>query len=152
MKQREVECPAGIEANLPGRAGAVASGSQRQSSMLELEFAQLSDLRRVREHNEDYLGHVVPDSPARARTHGWLFALADGVGGSDDGEVASRLAVETLLAGFRERCRRASRMRRCCRAWCRRPTHKCYETGLASRSAGRAMATTWWPARCATTA
>ena len=31
----------------------------------------------------------------------WLFALADGVGGQDLGEVASRTAVESLLAGFR---------------------------------------------------
>jgi protein phosphatase len=30
-----------------------------------------------------------------------LFALADGVGGQDRGEVASRAAVEHLLAGFR---------------------------------------------------
>lgn len=69
--------------------------------MLELEFAQLSDPGLVREHNEDYLGYVVPRTTAEARTHGWLFALADGVGGQDRGEVASRTAVESLIAGFR---------------------------------------------------
>ena len=68
--------------------------------MLELEFAEFSDPGRQRGHNEDFLGHVVPDTLAQARSHGWLFALADGVGGGDLGEVASRLAVETLLAGF----------------------------------------------------
>jgi serine/threonine protein phosphatase PrpC len=68
--------------------------------MLDVEFAQLSDPGRVRGHNEDYLGHSAPDSPERARTHGWLFALADGVGGQDRGEVASRAAVESLLEGF----------------------------------------------------
>lgn len=70
--------------------------------MLRLEFAQLSDCGRVRDHNEDYLGHVLPVTSAQARSHGWLFALADGVGGHAQGEVASRTAVETLLAGFRE--------------------------------------------------
>ena len=35
------------------------------------------------------------------RTHGWLFAVADGVGGEERGEVASQTAVETLVAGFR---------------------------------------------------
>ena len=90
----------------PAAPRPAASGLQRQSSMLDVEFAQLSDPGRIREHNEDYLGHTIPDSPARARSHGWLFALADGVGGNEDGEVASRLAVGTLLAGFRERCRR----------------------------------------------
>jgi len=67
--------------------------------MLEVEYAELSDPGRVREQNEDFLGRTIPDSPARARSHGWLFAVADGVGGHEDGEVASRLAVGTLLAG-----------------------------------------------------
>jgi protein phosphatase len=69
--------------------------------MLDLEFAELSDPGRVRTRNEDYLGHVAPGSPAQARSHGWLFALADGVGGQRQGEVASRAAVQEALAGFR---------------------------------------------------
>jgi len=69
--------------------------------MLDLEFAELSDTGRVRTRNEDYVGHVVPGSPAQARSHGWLFALADGVGGQRQGEVASRAAVQEALAGFR---------------------------------------------------
>lgn len=70
--------------------------------MLDVEFAQLSDHGRVREQNEDYLGCALPEMPAEARARGWLFALADGVGGQERGEVASRLAVETVLAGFHE--------------------------------------------------
>ena len=35
------------------------------------------------------------------RTHGWLFVLADGVGGHEKGEVASQSAVESMIAGFR---------------------------------------------------
>jgi len=78
--------------------------SQRfQSSQpLELEFTQLSDPGRIRKGNEDYVGCVVPNTADQAKTHGWLFALADGVGGHNDGEVASRLAVETVCDGFRE--------------------------------------------------
>jgi len=41
-------------------------------------------------------------NPAQARSHGWFFVLADGVGGHERGEVASRLAVDTMLEGFRE--------------------------------------------------
>src|ERR1700757_2232691 len=69
--------------------------------MLEVEFAELSDRGIVRPHNEDYLGHVLPSSPAQSRSHGWLFALADGVGGQRQGEVASRAAVEEVAGGFR---------------------------------------------------
>ena len=69
---------------------------------MDVEFSALSDRGRVREGNEDYLGHVAPASPAQARSHGWLFVLADGVGGHDLGEVASHTAVESLRRGFRE--------------------------------------------------
>jgi PPM family protein phosphatase len=68
--------------------------------MLELEFAERTDVGRVRAHNEDYHGHVSPATPARVRTHGWLFVLADGVGGHEQGEVASRAAVESMIADF----------------------------------------------------
>ncbi len=70
--------------------------------MLDVEFAQLSDFGKSRDHNEDYLGYAAPETAEQARTHGWLFALADGVGGHDDGEVASRAAVEHLTSGFRK--------------------------------------------------
>lgn len=72
------------------------------TSMLDVEFTQLSDCGPTREHNEDYIGHVVPATPAESRNRGWLFALADGVGGQQQGEVASLTAVESVLAGFRE--------------------------------------------------
>jgi protein phosphatase len=70
--------------------------------MLELEFSELSDPGLTRNHNEDFVGHCLPVSPAQVQSQGWLFALADGVGGHEKGEVASRLAVETVLAGFRK--------------------------------------------------
>lgn len=69
--------------------------------MLEVEFAQLSDPGRIRTRNEDYLGYFRPSSPEELRSLGWLFTLADGVGGQRQGEVASRAAVEEVLGGFR---------------------------------------------------
>jgi len=70
--------------------------------MLDLEFAELTDRGLNRDHNEDCLGHVQPESPAEVQSRGWLFALADGVGGHERGEVAARVAIETMLAGFRK--------------------------------------------------
>lgn len=69
---------------------------------MDVEFAQLSDVGRVREGNEDYVGYIQPATPEWVRAHGWLFVLGDGVGGHELGEIASHTAVESMLAGFRE--------------------------------------------------
>ena len=69
--------------------------------MLDVEFVQFTDTGKVRDHNEDYLGFAAPAADHDARHKSWLFVLADGVGGQDRGEVASRAAVEHLLSGFR---------------------------------------------------
>jgi protein phosphatase len=109
--------------------------------MLDLEFAQASDCGRVRDHNEDYLGYVLPEVAERQQTHGWLFALADGVGGQEMGEVASRTAVETLLAGFR-RAARGEQLRSLLPRLVQAANEKVFETGLAGSSGGVRMATT----------
>jgi protein phosphatase len=68
--------------------------------MLDLEFAELSDPGPTRENNEDCCGHFLPTTPDSAQARGWCFAVADGVGGQVGGEVASSLAIKTLLSGF----------------------------------------------------
>ena len=109
--------------------------------MQDLEFAQASHCGRVRGHNEDYLGCVLPEGAEQEQTHGWLFALADGVGGQQLGEVASRTAVETLLAGFR-RATRGEQLRSLLPRLVQAANEKVFEAGLASKSGGLAMATT----------
>jgi protein phosphatase len=69
--------------------------------MLDIEVAELTDRGKTREHNEDSLGHVVPTTAGEVQSQGWLFAIADGVGGQEYGEVASRLAIDTVVSGFR---------------------------------------------------
>jgi serine/threonine protein phosphatase PrpC len=70
--------------------------------MLDLEFAERTDQGRVRRNNEDALGHVLPSGPAQVQSQGWFFAVADGMGGHEHGEVASQLAIKTALEGFRK--------------------------------------------------
>ncbi len=42
----------------------------------------------------------IPNSRHQARSHGYLFVVADGVGGLDLGEVASSTAVSVLVRGI----------------------------------------------------
>ncbi len=111
------------------------------ASMLEIEYAQASDCGKVREHNEDYLGSVAPDMPEHARARGWLFALADGVGGQDSGEVASRLAVETLVSGFRRAANGESYFALLPRL-VQQANTRVFEAGMENGPGGVAMATT----------
>ena len=109
--------------------------------MLDVEFSQLSDPGRVRPRNEDYLGHVVPRSPAEARSHGWLFALADGVGGQRQGEVASRAAIEEVIGGFRRAAAMVSH-RELVMNLVQSANARVWETGLLSGTVGSGMAST----------
>jgi protein phosphatase len=68
--------------------------------MLEVQFGQASDFGKVRANNEDAMGSFLPASRRQARTHGYLFAVADGVGGLDLGEVASATAVSVVTGEF----------------------------------------------------
>ena len=68
--------------------------------MLDVQFGQASDFGKVRTNNEDSMGSYIPNSRQQARSHGYLFAVADGVGGMDLGEVASATAVKVLAEEF----------------------------------------------------
>ncbi|HUV97282.1 MAG TPA: protein phosphatase 2C domain-containing protein [Acidobacteriaceae bacterium] len=68
--------------------------------MLDVQFGQASDFGKVRTNNEDAMGTFIPSSRHQARSHGYLFAVADGVGGMDLGEVASDTAISVLKEEF----------------------------------------------------
>src|ERR1700693_2320983 len=109
--------------------------------MLNLEFAQLSDPGKSRDHNEDFLGYAEPEAPEQARSHGWLFALADGVGGHDDGEVPSHAAVEHLISGFRAAPASEAPRTLLARLVQAANVHV-YDTARTARPGGSSMATT----------
>jgi PPM family protein phosphatase len=68
--------------------------------MLDVQYGQASDFGKVRTNNEDAMGCFIPASRHQARSHGYLFAVADGVGGMDLGEVASATAIAVITEEF----------------------------------------------------
>ncbi len=68
--------------------------------MLDVQYGQASDPGKIRTDNEDAMGLFIPQSRHQARSHGFLFVVADGVGGMDLGEVASATAVATITEEF----------------------------------------------------
>jgi serine/threonine protein phosphatase PrpC len=68
--------------------------------MLDVVFGQASDPGKIRTNNEDAAGAFIPNSRHQARSHGYLFVVADGVGGLDLGEIASSTAVSVLIQEF----------------------------------------------------
>src|SRR5215469_14269540 len=61
-----------------------------------IEMASLTDVGCQRENNEDFLSYWEPDNDADFLKKGRLALIADGMGGYEGGQEASRLAVETI--------------------------------------------------------
>jgi serine/threonine protein phosphatase PrpC len=68
---------------------------------MDLTYAQVSVTGPVRQNNEDCVGFWRPETPELVRTVGIGAIIADGVGGTGRGEVASQLAVKTALDMFK---------------------------------------------------
>ena len=67
---------------------------------LRLDVAQLTDVGRKREHNEDNMAYVIPKDPQVMAMKGALFIVADGMGGHAAGEVASEIAVDSVSNAY----------------------------------------------------
>lgn len=62
----------------------------------DVELANCSDVGCVRTGNEDYFLYIEPEDDEEFARRGRLILVADGMGGRAGGEVASRVAAETI--------------------------------------------------------
>jgi serine/threonine protein phosphatase PrpC len=67
-----------------------------------IEVSVQSDIGCLRQNNEDSFGYWEPEDDRQFLRKGRLAVVADGMGGYEGGQEASRLAVETLVAVYRD--------------------------------------------------
>ena len=98
-------------ADLPRHSTATTASLFHTFPAVQVDMAALSDMGRVRTNNEDhfYAGRWgrfmevaatnLPEGelPKRAEEVGYVLLVADGMGGEEGGEVASRLAIRTFI-------------------------------------------------------
>jgi len=68
----------------------------------QIQAHLFTDTGLVREHNEDFVACREPADPQDYQQNGWIYLVADGVGGADAGEVASHFASESMVTHFVE--------------------------------------------------
>ncbi len=61
-----------------------------------------TDRGRVRDHNEDFIARLEPASPEEEKVNGWVYIVADGVGGADAGEFASEYSSTRTLVHYQD--------------------------------------------------
>jgi serine/threonine protein phosphatase PrpC/tRNA A-37 threonylcarbamoyl transferase component Bud32 len=69
---------------------------------MRLRYSRLTTAGPVRPNNEDWLDFWESDDALQREKQGSVAVIADGMGGFERGEVASRMAVDEAIAVFRE--------------------------------------------------
>ena len=67
-----------------------------------IELSSQSDIGCIRQNNEDSFGYWEPEDDREFLRKGRLAVVADGMGGYEGGQEASRLAVATLIDVYRD--------------------------------------------------
>src|ERR1035437_9537330 len=126
------------------------------STALAVEYAGVTAIGHVRDHNEDRLGwvaldgeppyvtppaeHTIGESKAQSGV-GFVFAVADGLGGYGGGDIASGMAVEASLAQAAQSRAGGGRVAGTLRDAFNRANHEILDAAITGRG-GRKMQST----------
>ena len=80
----------------PDHAEHHAGDADGHPDPVDIHVVIKTDLGNVRTNNEDAASFIRKSDAAVLRTKGYLMMVADGMGGHNAGEVASRLAIDTI--------------------------------------------------------
>jgi len=67
---------------------------------LDVRVGARTDLGRIRENNEDKFEFFEPEETELLAVKGCLYAVADGMGGHASGQIASELALKTIVKNY----------------------------------------------------
>lgn len=73
---------------------------RKPQMFVDVHIGSQTDLGRVRENNEDKFAFLEPEELELLAVKGLLYAVADGMGGHASGQIASELALKTLLKTY----------------------------------------------------
>src|SRR4029077_10354988 len=68
----------------------------------DVVLGQCSHVGMARTENQDFFGYWEPDDDREFDLKGRIVVVCDGMGGHAGGEIASRLAVQTILAEYQK--------------------------------------------------
>lgn len=108
MSETEVYTPTGSEDQEPtakfDRAELVRGWREYAAAMPRcvpvIKFAAKTDMGQVRENNEDKFEFYEPEAPEILAARGCLYAVADGIGGAQAGQIASETMLKKLIANY----------------------------------------------------
>lgn len=78
----------------------MADNNPTTSPVFNFHYAGLTDTGMVREHNEDAYKLPGNTDAETLASKGYLYVLADGMGGHQKGEVASAITIETVSSEY----------------------------------------------------